>query len=369
MNQRFLRYFDWINFIIVVALLTIGLLFILSATYTPENPLSLFFKKQLVGCCIGLIVYFFFSLVDTRIIMRWSLVVYSLIIGLLIYTIFVGLIGMGGRRWISLYFFRAQPSELAKWGFPLFVGEYLDRVTKDIYGKYSSLSLRVFIIPLLVLLVTFVMVARQPDLGTALIILMSGLVMLWCSGLSNRFFLLFFCCLFMGSPLLWAGLRPYQKTRILVLLGYGDNKRERYQAEQSKIAIGSGGLWGKGLLQGTQNRLDFLPEDHSDFIFSIICEEWGFAGALLVILLFGILFTRILIRVYWGVDLSEQVIAVGLVTSIALSVCINIGMVTGMLPIVGIPLPLLSYGLSNLLVTMATFGWLNNITVNRRLTS
>jgi len=149
------------------------------------------------------------------------------------------------------------------------------------------------------------------------------------------------------------------------LLGQGSEQKERYQIEQSKIAIGSGGLTGKGLLKGTQNKLAFLPEDHTDFIFSVICEEWGFLGALTILILFCLLFIRILYITIKLPSASLQIISIGLVIHIMLSVCINIGMVTGILPIVGISLPLFSYGLSNLWVTLASLGWLNNIAIRR----
>jgi rod shape determining protein RodA len=150
-----------------------------------------------------------------------------------------------------------------------------------------------------------------------------------------------------------------------VLFGQGDIRKERYQIEQSKIAIGSGGVIGKGILQGTQNKLQFLPEDHTDFIFSVICEETGFIGALFILLLFGMLFARIIFVIINVKNFFDQIVAIGLLIHLLLSVCINIAMVTGMLPIVGIPLPLVSYGITNLWITLASLGWLNNIAIRR----
>ena len=168
-----------------------------------------------------------------------------------------------------------------------------------------------------------------------------------------------------GTPYIWTKLKPYQKKRILVLLGYGDKKNERYQLEQAKISIGSGGLTGTGLFNGTQNKLLFLPEDHTDFIFAVICEEFGFIGAIMALLLFTILFFKIILIIVQISNLSEQIIVFGLLLHIMLSVIINIGMVIGILPIVGIPLPLFSYGISNLWVTMASLGCINNISMKR----
>ena len=160
-------------------------------------------------------------------------------------------------------------------------------------------------------------------------------------------------------------MKPYQQNRVLVMLGHGDARKERYQTEQSKIAIGSGGIFGKGLLKGTQNKLHFLPEDHTDFIFAVICEEWGLIGALLVILLLLALFTRLLFVVVTVETLFEQIVALGLLMPVLFSACINIGMVIGLLPIVGIPLPLMSYGMTNLIITLASLGWINNIAIRR----
>ena len=185
------------------------------------------------------------------------------------------------------------------------------------------------------------------------------------NGLSKYFLLAGLALSVAAAPLLWKCLKPYQQNRVLVMFGYGDARKERYQIEQSKIAIGSGGVLGKGLLKGTQNKLQFLPEDHTDFIFSVICEEWGLIGALMVILLFLALFMRLFFIIVSIETLFEQIIALGLMLPILLSVCINIGMVIGLLPIVGIPLPLVSYGMTNLIITFASLGWINNIAIRR----
>jgi len=365
-DRRYFRYFDLISFILTMMLLGLGLLFVFSSTYTPERPFSVFFKKQLVlGVFGGLSLYFFFCIKDLRKLMRWGFLFYFVILALLIYTAFGGWIGMGAKRWISLYFIRVQPSELAKLFLPVFFAYYFSEQDIPKYYAPSKLPFKDFLFPLSILFVSFVLILKQPDLGTALIILFSGLTLVWFIGIDKRFFLIMgFLCI-MGAPILWKILKPYQQRRILVLMGYGDVRKERYQIEQSKIAIGSGGIIGKGFLKGTQNKLEFVPEDHTDFIFSVICEEWGFVGALCMLLLFGLLFLRIIYLTMQLPGLFEQIIVLGLLVHILFSVCINVGMVAGMLPIVGIPLPLVSYGLSNLWVTMASLGWINNIFIRR----
>ncbi len=189
----------------------------------------------------------------------------------------------------------------------------------------------------------------------------AGLLLLWLSGLSGRFFLWSAIILVVTAPLSWHVLKPYQKKRVLVFLGQGESTKERYHIEQSKIAIGSGGLLGKGFLKGTQNKLMFLPESRTDFIFSVICEEVGFVGACALVLLYLLFFVRLLLITAWISHPLIKLLAFGFTIHIVISCFINIAMVTGLLPIVGIPLPLVSYGLSNLWITCASLGWFNNI--------
>ena len=370
-DKRFFKCFDWISFALILILLSIGLLFVFSSTYNPSRPLSIFFKKQLFGAISGIFIYFFFVFKDLRYIGKLGYFTYFLILGSLAYIFMNGGIVMGAKRWIHLYFFKFQPSELTKLFFPIFVAYYF---TKEKPLKYRYFSQKVknkkILFPIIILLISFLLILKQPDLGTALTILLSGLILFWFVGFDKKFFIILGLIMLISAPSLWTMLKPYQKQRILVLLGQGNTKNERYQLEQSKIAIGSGGLTGKGFLKGTQNKLAFLPEDHTDFIFSVICEEWGFLGALIVLILFCLLFVRIIfVRILLvgskSYNLFEQIISVGLLSHLMLSVCINIGMVTGILPIVGIPLPLFSYGITHLWITLASLGWLNNVSVRR----
>ena len=202
-------------------------------------------------------------------------------------------------------------------------------------------------------------------MGSALLILFFGLTVLWVAGLSRRFFVIGMCMFLISAPLAYQHLKPYQKRRILTLFGYGSAHNERYQIEQSKIAIGSGGIYGKGFMKGTQNKLGFLPEDHTDFIFSVVCEEWGLIGALFVIGLFCLLFSRLLFMIMGLPMLFEQLLALGLLMPILYSTLINIGMVLGILPTVGIPLPFLTYGLTHTWITLINFGLLHNIALRR----
>lgn len=358
-DKRYLRSFDWISFILMLALATTGLLFIFSATYIPEQPYSLFFKKQLFGIFSGLIIYSIFCLTDHRTLLRWGYFAYFIVIALLCFTIIKGSIGMGAQRWLNLGFIKIQPSELTKLLFPAFVTYYL------YWHPTSHPTFRHFVPILGVLALSFILIKKQPDLGTALTVAFSVMIMLWLAGLSNKFFISAALICTIAAPALWYALKPYQKQRILVFMGYGDAQKERYQIEQSAIAIGSGGLTGKGFLRGTQNKFHFLPESRTDFIFSVIAEEIGFAGATLVLLLYTLLFWRMFLIIITIKSPLLQLLAIGLIMHIMVSTLINIGMVIGLLPVVGIPLPLISYGVSNLWVTMATLGWFNGIAMRR----
>jgi rod shape determining protein RodA len=353
--------FDWISFLLMLLLMGIGLLLVMSATHTETVKYSFFFKKQLLGSLLGLLVYFFCVFVRFDRLCRWGYFAYFFSIGLLIFTYCKGLVALGARRWISLYFFRMQPSELVKFLFPFFVGYFLYEAHKTESGTIRAMKTKDFYIPLAMLTFTTLLVKKQPDLGTAILLFFQGLGIFFIAGLSRKFFLytfLIFCC---AGPIVWKTLKPYQKQRVYVFLGYGEKNKERYQIEQSLIAIGSGGLWGKGLLKGTQNRFSFLPEDHSDFIFAVLCEEFGLVGAFLLLLLFFLLGFRIFFQLLQTESFLARIVGVGQLLHIMLAVFINIGMVIGILPIVGIPLPLISYGLSSLLVTCASLGTLNNL--------
>ena len=356
------RSFDFITFFLMLALAACGLLFVFSATYSPEKPFSSFFIKQCIGICTGIVIYFLCLIPDYRNVMRWGYVAYFGIIALLAFTLIKGSIGMGGKRWLNLIFFKIQPSEVTKLLLPAYIVNCL-----HIYKKTVVLSFGIFV-PLLAMIgLSFILVQKQPDLGTALIILFSGLILCWLAGLDKKFFLYSVPLLCIMTPLIWSFvLHDYQKNRIIVFLGQGNQKKEGYQIEQASIAIGSGGLFGKGLFNGTQNRLRFLPESRTDFIFAVLCEELGLVGAITVLLCYLLLFFRSFLLINTLKDVYAQLFASGLLLHILLATIINIGMVLGILPIVGVPLPLMSYGLSNLWITIACLGAFQNIMLRCR---
>lgn len=349
-------YFDWINFSIVQALAFLGLLFIFSATYSAEIPFSLFFKKQLFGIIFGTLIYLIILKMDDVNLLRLGYVCYFGVVALLMFTLIKGSIGLGAKRWINLGIIKFQPSELAKLFFPPFVIYYLKH-----HKRAPAFKLRNFIPLLLILVFSSLLILKQPDLGTAIIVFLSGSTLLWLAGIEKKFFIYGFVGLLILSPVILKTLKPYQRKRIEVFFGEGSKTKERYQIEQSKIAIGSGGISGKGICQGTQNRFNFLPESRTDFIFSVVCEEWGMLGALLIILLYLILLFRISTITLMLNNIFDKLLAIGIALHIIYAAIINLFMVTGMLPTVGIPLPFLSYGITNLWISFASIAWISNL--------
>lgn len=348
--------FDGISFLLTLGLALVGLVAIYSATYTVLTPISLLCKKQLFGVITGAVIYLIFANLNYHRLCYLGYWAYYLVILLLIFTILLGSIGMGAQRWINLGIIKFQPSELTKLFLPAYITFYLK--SENNHPAYSFSN---FVPLLLALGASTILILKQPDLGTAMLVLSTGLIIFWLAGLTPKFFLWSFLVILISGPLVWNGLHEYQKKRITVFLGFGDKSKEGYQITQSKIAIGSGGFLGKGFRQGTQNKLKFLPESQTDFIFSVICEEFGYLGALLLLTLYLALYWRIFGFMQRVPNFFPKLLATGLAGHVIISTIVNMGMVIGLLPTVGIPLPLVSYGVSNLWITMASLGWVNGI--------
>lgn len=358
------RYFDWISCLLTFIICFIGLFFIFSATYSPLIPYSIFFKKQLLGILGGIVIYTGITWSSSKSLLYWGNVLYFVVMGLLLFTLCKGSIGMGAQRWINLFFIKIQPSELAKALFPAYIASLIA------HQKNYHFSLIKFIPLLIIQIISFILILKQPDLGTALVFLFTASLLVWIAGMPLKYFVYggIFVCI--TAPFTWHYiLKEYQKNRIMVFLGQGKAHKERYQIEQAHIAIGSGGLAGKGFLKGTQNKLRFLPEGRTDFVFAVLCEEWGFIGSIAILMLYLMLFIRLLYRINYIATLSMHILALGILSNIMFSTIINIGMVIGLLPVVGIPLPLMSYGLSNLWVTLASFAWIQSIIMHERTMS
>jgi len=348
--------FDWILAASAVGIFILGLLFLISSTY-PNN--AEFALKQIVWFLLGSLVFIFIVNINYRKIVGIGNVFYFLTIFLLVGVIVFGSRRLGAQRWIAIGGFNIQPSEFGKLFITLSLVQYLAshkayRGLKDIF------------IPFGIIAVPFILILKQPDLGTALMLVPVLFILLyvWRVPIKNLFLVVLSGVLF--SPLGWFLLKDYQKDRLLVFMDPGiDPLGAGYTIIQSRIAIGSGGIFGKGWLSGTQNQLNFLAERHTDFIFSVAGEEWGFFGGVILLVLFYILIKRSLLIAEKTDDPCGRLLAVGLSVMIGIQVVVNISMTMGFMPVVGLPLPLVSYGGSSLLVTMMALGLLESIAIHR----
>ena len=294
----------------------------------------------------------FLSFINIKYYFSLGILFYLLVLILLIGATFFGTTVQGSQRWINLYFINLQPSELMKIAIIIFLARYYHRVQPDAVN-----SIKKFIIPFVILIIPILLVLSQPDLGTSVLIALSGIAVIWLAGINIKYVVYSLLGLVISFPFVISMLKPYQKLRILTFINPDrDPLGAGYQIIQSKIAVGSGGLTGKGFLKGTQGYLDFLPEKHTDFIFTLFSEEFGFVGSILLLLLYAFIILRILIigsnsRNYFG-----KFFCYGFAISVFFYISVNMLMVLGMLPIVGSPLPIMSYGGSSMLSMMIALG-------------
>ena len=273
---------------------------------------------------------------------------YSIIILLLIWVSFFGISVSGSQRWLDLYFIALQPSELMKIAIILCLAKYYHRLKVDEVNNFTGI-----LISLIIIIIPMILVLAQPDLGTSILIALSGLVILWLGGVKIKYFFISFITFLISLPFIISFLKPYQKLRILTFLDPDrDPLGAGYQIIQSKIAIGSGGLSGKGFLKGTQSYLDFLPEKHTDFIFTLFSEEFGFVGSTTLLLIYVMIIYRITAIGRQARNNFAKLYCFGFASALFLYIFVNIAMVLGLLPIVGAPLPIMSYGGSSMLSIM-----------------
>ena len=271
---------------------------------------------------------------------------------LLIYVSIFGIKVSGSQRWIDLYYIVLQPSELMKIAVILCLAKYYHRVNVEKINSFISISLALTLI-----FIPVILVLAQPDLGTSILIISSGLIILWLGGVKIKYFFVSFITFLITLPFVISFLQPYQKLRILTFLDPDrDPLGAGYQIIQSKIAIGSGGFFGKGFLQGTQSYLEFLPEKHTDFIFTLFSEEFGFIGSILLLFLYIIIIIRIVSIGAFVKSIFAKLFCFGFAFAIFIYITVNLSMVLGLLPIVGSPLPIMSFGGSSMLATMIGFG-------------
>jgi len=346
--------------IISVALLSIISLFVM---YSTDGGEVLYHTKNHF---IKLAVFFpfmiFIAFFNIKIWHNFSYIIYLLIILLLVWVSFFGIKSSGSQRWMDVYLFVLQPSELMKVAIILCLAKYYHRLKIENVNSFTSI---IFVLSLITIPIIFVI--SQPDLGTSILIALSGLIILWLGGVKFKYFMYSFITFLISLPFIISFLKPYQKLRILTFLDPDrDPLGAGYQIIQSKIAIGSGGLDGKGFLKGTQSYLDFLPEKHTDFIFTLFSEEFGFIGSVGLLILYSIIIFRI-VRI-GSISRSNfaRLFCFGYAFAIFIYIVVNLSMVLGLLPIVGSPLPILSYGGSSMLATMIGFGIVLSAKINHK---
>lgn len=353
--------FDWIIFGLTIVISIIGITVIYSAGLNNNGEPSNVYIKQIYWILYGLIGMLLILSVDYHSLERFAYIFYFFIILLLLIVPVSGKMVSGAQRWLSFAQFTFQPSELAKLVIVITLARYFD--DRKIRGLYKIKDL---IVPAVIILIPAVLIAKQPDLGTAAVFLFIFVSMAFFTGINHKSFSMLISSFIISLPILWYFMKDYQKNRILTLINpQSDPLGRGYHIIQSKIAIGSGGYTGKGLMSGTQSQLNFLPEKHTDFIFSVFAEEMGFTGVIFLITLYLILLIKGIDVIYHARDRSGSLMAAGIVSMLSFHIIFNIGMTTGIFPIVGIPLPFMSYGGSSLVTAFMAVGLLLNIKMRR----
>ncbi len=360
-DRRLVEHFDWILFGLTLILLAIGLVGIYSATLDQSVGLSRWVTRQIIWVGIGFFVMGVGFAFDYRRLEQWAPFVYFLALALLMAVPVFGSSGGGARRWISLGSVSLQPSEFMKVALVLMLARAYHR-----YAPTEGYGLRGITLPVVFVALPTGMILLQPNLGTAVTLCSVFLTVTFTAGI--RLKVLSVITLVAGAtmPILWTYLRPYQQRRVLSFLHPDlDPLGAGYHMIQSKLTVGSGMFWGKGFLLGTQNRLDFLPEKHTDFIFAVFAEEWGFIGTAFLLFIYVSLLARLLIIALRARERFGLLIATGVVGIIFWQFVINVGMNVGLLPVVGVPLPFLSYGGSSLVTSMLAIGLALNVSTRR----
>ena len=323
------------------------------AMYSSEGGQMLYYtKSHLLRFSVFFVLMIFLSFIRLKFFHSISYFLYFIVLLLLLYASLYGITVSGSQRWINLYFINLQPSELMKIVIILCFAKFYHRMQIDNVNSFRNL-----IVPIIILIMPMFLVISQPDLGTTILIALSGIVVIWLSGVNIKYFISSFIVLVIATPFFISFLKPYQKLRILTFFDpEKDPLGAGYQIIQSKIAVGSGGFSGKGFLQGTQSYLEFLPEKHTDFIFTLFSEEFGFVGSIGLLLVYSILIYRIIYIGSISRNFFSKLFCYGYGSSIFIYIAVNMSMVLGLLPIVGSPLPIMSYGGSSMLATMVGLG-------------
>lgn len=360
-DKRLFKNFDIYLSSIIFLIMVCGFVAVYSASYDPTaNKFSSFYEKQFYWILIGLFFYLFFSFLNYKLLIKWNIIFYLMGLILLLLVLGIGHIGMGAQRWINIGGFRFQPSEFFKIVFILM----MPKIYNDFDG--SKLGILDVFKKFLLVVPPFILVFLQPDLGTALVFLAVWGILLLFRGVSIKTLIFFVVIAAVAAPFVWNKLHDYQRERVTTFLNpESDPYGAGYHVIQSKIAIGSGGILGKGFLKGTQSHLKFLPERHTDFIFALINEEFGFLGGFIIVFLFAALIFRLCYIAQKTKEFSGRILLVATASLIFFQFFVNAGMTLGLLPVVGIPMPLVSYGGSALITFMTLLGIANSISIRK----
>ena len=351
-NSGFFRKFLNFDYILLACILLLGFISLATMYSTDGGKILFHTKSHFTKLIIFTFMMLIISFINIKFWFSIGYLSYFIVVGLLIWTFLFGITSSGSQRWIDLYFINLQPSELMKIFIILCLAKYFHRMKlENVNSLYTILT------SLIIILLPMGLVIVQPDLGTSLLIAISGIAVLWFAGINNRYFIYTMLGFVISLPFIIAFLKPYQKLRVLTFLNPDrDPLGAGYQIIQSKIAVGSGGIFGKGFLKGTQSYLEFLPEKHTDFIFTLFSEEFGFVGSVFLLLIYAVIIYRIIAIGASSRSYFAKIFCYSFGGAIFVYIAINMSMVLGLLPIVGSPLPIMSYGGSSMLATMIGFG-------------
>ncbi len=341
-----------VDIVLFFSILILGIISLFAMYSTDGGEFLYHTKSHIVRFFVFFILFIAVSFFKINFWYNWSIPIFIAILALLILVKFFGLTSSGSQRWLNLYFINLQPSELMKVSLILFLAKYYHRISSGDVNRAKYL-----LTPIFALVIPVILVVTQPDLGTAFLIGAGGIVVIWLAGVKMKFFAYLGVIFLSITPIAISFLKPYQKSRILTFLDPSrDPLGAGYQITQSKIAIGSGGLFGKGFLNGSQSYLDYLPEKHTDFIFTLFSEEFGFFGSCFILTLYILITWRIVSIGNGFRDTFGKLFCYSFATAFFLYVAVNMGMVLGLIPIVGAPLPILSYGGSSMMAMMFGLG-------------
>ena len=348
----FFQKFRNFDYILLFCIIILGFVSLVTMYSTDGGQVLFHTKSHFTKLIVFTIMMLIISFINIKYWFALGYLSYLVVIGLLVGTYLFGITSSGSQRWINLYFINLQPSELMKVIIILCLAKYFHRMKlENVNSIYTILT------SLIIIMLPMGLVIVQPDLGTSLLIGISGMAVLWFAGVNHKYFIYTMLGFVISLPFIIAFLKPYQKLRVLTFLNPDrDPLGAGYQIIQSKIAVGSGGIFGKGFLKGTQSYLEFLPEKHTDFIFTLFSEEFGFVGSALLLIIYAIIIYRIVVIGASCRSYFAKIFCYSFGAAIFVFITINMSMVLGLLPIVGSPLPIMSYGGSSMLATMIGFG-------------